>query len=352
MIAHSLTDPGAGLLGHTDLVDEARAWATRQGDLETSMAAASLEGYGALMACRWDHAREVHEQQLDLALRLGREREADEARRWIGQALTWGATPVAAAIARVEELQSEASGRFAKAFLVSRLALLHAIAGHRDEAAGLLADSTALVRELGIPWATQLASVAVWLYLGELPETIEAAREVIAHMRAVGDASTGSTVAGWLALALVRAGAIEEAASAVDESRTTGPPDDLSTQMGWRTAAAAVALARGDPGTAMRLASEAVTIARQTDAAVDIAQALMVLGEALGVSGRDEEARAALGEAEKIARRRGWQQGQAQIEEIREGLVARTRLSPSAGRATSGVTSWAADAQRLTDGGR
>jgi class 3 adenylate cyclase/tetratricopeptide (TPR) repeat protein len=322
--ARWFVDPAASSQASSRLIEEARAWASVSGDLETLNASARLEGRMELMAGRHDRARAAHERQLDLALRLGRARDADDARRWIAHSLVWGTAPVADAIRRAEALESETSGVFARAFISSRLAMLHAIAGHRDEAARLLAESRAHVEDLGIPRGTVLAPVAVWLFLDDIPSTIASGRELVAQLRAVGDTLVRATAAGWLGLALARAGEIEEATAAADEARTVCSPDDMVGQMEWREAAAAIALARGDPGTAHSLASEAVEIAQQTDEAIDKAEALAILAQACWASGREDEARAALGEAIEIARHRGWQPGLARIKALREELRGAT----------------------------
>ena len=318
--SRSFVDPSASSQASSRLIEEASAWASTNGDLETLGAAARLEGFVEMTACRWDRARAAHERQLDHALRLGRARDADDARRWIAHSLVWGGAPVADAIARAEALESETSGAFARAFISSRLAMLHAIAGHKDEAARLLAESRAQVQDLGVPRATILAPVAVWYFLDDVAATIAGGREVIAQLRAVGDTAIRSTAAGWLGLALARVGEVKEAAIAADEARTLCSPDDMAAQMEWREAASAIALASGDPGTARSLASEAVKIARQTDMAIDTAEALAVLAQACRASGRDDEARAALRESEEIARHRGWQPGLARIAALQEEL--------------------------------
>jgi len=75
---------------------------------------------------------------------------------------------------------------------------------------------------------------------------------------------------------------------------------------------------------ALPLASEAVTIARQTEQAIDTVQALVILAQAYGASGRGDEARTALAEAEEIARRRGWQPGLAQITALQADFAGAT----------------------------
>jgi class 3 adenylate cyclase len=318
--ARAIVDPDSDLADSGSLLQEARDWAAEHDDVDTLMAVAWLEGWIELFACHWERARAAHERQLALALRLGRAHEADDARRMIGNALTWGAMPVVDAIARAETLRAEASSAFARAFMVSRLAILHATAGRDGEAARLLAESRGRVEELGIPWGIQLAEVSMWLCLDDIPAVIETSRKIIARLRSVGDTATMSTASAWLALALARAGRVEEAAEAVEESRALGAPDDIATQVGWRTAAAAVALAHDDTPAALAVATEAAGLARQTDAAIDIVQALLVLARACGAAGRDHDAWSALTEAEEIARRRGWERGLAQVEALGEEL--------------------------------
>jgi len=100
-------------------------------------------------------------------------------------------------------------------------------------------------------------------------------------------------------------GRYEEAVPFVDESRELASSADSDSQRSWRCALARVLAHRGEARDSVRLAGEAVEIAKGTDSIDSTGDALVDAAEVYGLVGRPSEQAAALREALALHERKG-----------------------------------------------
>src|SRR5262249_5799174 len=126
-----------------------------------------------------------------------------------------------------------------------------------------------------------------------------------ARLQGMGEAGFLSTFAGYLAHALYALGEYEEALQFSRLSEGAASPDDVASQMLWRSARAKLLARHGDLDRAETLAREAVVLGERTDLLNTQADALSDLAEALVLAGRPEDALAALEEAAQRYEQKG-----------------------------------------------
>ena len=122
-----------------------------------------------------------------------------------------------------------------------------------------------------------------------------------------------------------RRGEVDEAERFSRECEQAAAPDDVLSQMLWRTARAKILARRGDLEPAEALAREAVGRGEPTDLLGTRADALVDLAEVLALAGRREDSLAALGEASELYERKGNLTALARA----AGASARRRLTPA-----------------------
>jgi tetratricopeptide (TPR) repeat protein len=121
----------------------------------------------------------------------------------------------------------------------------------------------------------------------------------------MGETGRLSTLAGIFADIVYRQGRYDEADSLADLSKRVAAPDDLASQMLWRSVRAKIAARRGDFEVAQALAQEAATLADSTDAFHLHGDIRMDLAEVLRLADRPEEAAAALKRAIELYKAKG-----------------------------------------------
>jgi ATP/maltotriose-dependent transcriptional regulator MalT len=110
---------------------------------------------------------------------------------------------------------------------------------------------------------------------------------------------------GLLAQAVYAQGRTEDAAEISLVAEDLAATDDVEAQAVWRAVRAKVLAQSGDHEDAERLAREAVTLLRQTEATVKLADALLDLAEVLITSGQIRAGRAALEEGSRLYEAKG-----------------------------------------------
>jgi class 3 adenylate cyclase len=249
-------------------------------------------------ACRWGaRAR-------DLELALGHARKAGDASEqatlasFLAQALYYGPTPVLDAIGRYETLLSEQSeDRSLKASITSLLAGLRAMQGEFTEARQLQGSARALYEELGqrfrIATIRALVAAEIESLAGRPSEAVGILRWAQGELSKMGATSVMSTIAAFLADALVAAGAREDAMRYSKIAEANAADADVATQVMWRVSRAKIDDNRS-------LAEEAVRLAEPTDY-VDIkARALVAVGE-IGAARRIYEAKGNVAAVEQLS---------------------------------------------------
>jgi class 3 adenylate cyclase/tetratricopeptide (TPR) repeat protein len=190
---------------------------------------------------------------------------AAQAIHWLGMALLWGRTPVAAALEEVRTLRQSSEHldhRVRAELLVAEGGLL-ALTGEFEQGRQLASQGREAVLSLG--QKVQHAALSMAVAMIELhADDMSAAERVLreAHNTLAGTGERGflSTISALLALALAKQGRHLEAEVFADESRRIGAEDDQMTQIYWRVAKAHVAAARAEPDEAARLAVKTIKL--------------------------------------------------------------------------------------------
>jgi len=178
--------------------------------------------------------------------------------------------------------------------------VLEAMQGHFGLARELLADGTRALGELGLNiYAANAAQEAFFVHTlgGDPAVAAQALRESYEALEQMGERSFLSTIAGFLAHALCELGEFDEAEAFSRASEAAAAPDDIFSQVLWRSALAKVRAQRGEFERAELLAREAVRISEETDLLNAQADALLDLSEILRLARRPEEALAAARES-------------------------------------------------------
>jgi class 3 adenylate cyclase/tetratricopeptide (TPR) repeat protein len=248
-----------------------------------------------------DLALAAGERALEHAERAGRESMVLDAYRLIGVGAIWGPMPLSEAERRYGDLLDRVGdGPLRKIAATELVASLRMQRGDVAEGRALIAQVKELYDELGDRLlAAKVAMIEHRGPLGEQDfETVEAIlADACEILEAAGERSWFSTSIAVLAAALYGLGRLDEAYEATMKSEQSGSADDVVTQAYWRAERAKV-LARWSRGDeALALGHEAERLITATDGLLEQADVYGALGEVYRVLGRDNEARAALGEA-------------------------------------------------------
>jgi class 3 adenylate cyclase/tetratricopeptide (TPR) repeat protein len=233
----------------------------------------------------------------------------------------FGTTPVRELLAWLDE--QEAEGVPAHSLRQHR-ALALAMLGRFDDARALLADVRADLADQGRGFALGAAigqeEVLVELLAGEFATAAELGREACKLLDELGERSILSTAAGRLAQALYALDRLDEADDWAYRASELGASDDAMTQMLSRQVRAKVLARRGNDD-AQPLAREAVAIGEGTDMLNYQGDAHADLGEVLLLTGKPDEAVAALEQAVERYERKGnlvsTRRAQTRLAEIR-----------------------------------
>jgi tetratricopeptide (TPR) repeat protein len=120
-----------------------------------------------------------------------------------------------------------------------------------------------------------------------------------------GERAYLSSIAGYLAHALLAEGRDEEALRFSRESEDAAAPDDVLSQVLWRTARAKLRARHGLLGEAEELTREAVRLSEPSDLLGARADALADLADVLELVGSRDEAQASLREAARLYESKG-----------------------------------------------
>ncbi|HEX6490014.1 MAG TPA: adenylate/guanylate cyclase domain-containing protein [Gaiellaceae bacterium] len=235
--------------------------------------------------------------------------ERAESIGWLMVSTIFGPLPVEEGIARCQAFSARAAEDPAiQAFASVERAVLEAMRGEFELARRLLADGTRAVQELGLNvWAANNAQEGFFVEMlagdpGAAASALRASYETLDRM---GERGFLSTIAGLLAHALYAQADYDEAERFSRASEGAAAPDDVFSQILWRTARAKISARRGDQKEAEVLARKAVELAEQTDLLNTQAEALLDLAEVLALGGQQDAARAAASEAAERYARKG-----------------------------------------------
>ena len=268
-----------------------------------------LLGFVHGSVCRYGDAARAVERAVHHAQLAGDARqEARNASAYLLAALH-GPTHVDDAIARSENLLNRGlANRQSEALVLCSLAQLCAMRGDFARARELYTRARELLQELGLAVfaaSTSLQSSSVEMLAAD---AAAAERELLRDtetLTALGEKYFLPVLTGLLAQAVYAQGRTEEASQISVVAEDLAAKDDVEAQAVWRAVRAKVLAQSGDHEDAERLAREAVTLLRQTEATVKLADALLDLAEVLITSGQIRAGRAALEEGSRLYEAKG-----------------------------------------------
>jgi class 3 adenylate cyclase/tetratricopeptide (TPR) repeat protein len=237
-----------------------------------------------------DAAAEHADRVIKYARSAGDARLAARSAGTIAHVLMRGPIPVSEAIPRCQDLINSVVGdRTAESVLISALAVLRAMQGEFDDARRLYRHGQAIGAELGAGLATNSSSIdtfVVEVLAGDFDAAEQDLRRDYEALAAIDETFFRSTIAANLArVQWMRA----DPDSALEYSRIAeaiGDPEDVDTQVPWRSARAKVLASRGASDEARMLAMDAVRLAANTklirmhaEALVDLAEVHEIIGD-------------------------------------------------------------------------
>jgi predicted ATPase/class 3 adenylate cyclase len=318
-----LSGAGEGLL--QDAHEALRACEELGDDFSLAQAWNLLGSIEGGMMCRMRRAGHAWRQALSYAERSGHVAEKAEAIGWLLVSAVFGPMPAADGIALCKEFaESAADDATIQAWCCVERSALEAMRGEFECARELLAEGTRALESLGLTvWAANTAQEAFLIenIAGTPDAAVDALRRGYEILDRMGGRGFLSTVAGLLAQALYARGDYQEAARFSKASEDAAATDDVLSQMLWRTSRAKLLARQGDFARAESLAREAVRLGRPTDLLNLKADVLGDLAEVLGLSGRHDEALAALSSAAGLYERKG---NLPSLERTRELAAVRT----------------------------
>jgi class 3 adenylate cyclase/tetratricopeptide (TPR) repeat protein len=263
-----------------------------------------------------DHAL-VHARRAGNLNRL----ELKEIVEWLGVGLMLGPTPAPEAFRRFEPLLQEAGeDRFLIAELCSIRANLAVMCDRETEAKDLFARARGALDEHDLHRDGYFA-IQLGLATPDFVETSVIEDELRAScqaLEAVGDRTQYSSVAAVFARILCARGHYEEAEHYTRVSEDAAGPNDVASQILWRSTRGRALAHRGELEAAELLAREAVRFATESDFLNGHADALMDLAEVQQLSGRIEESVESVNQALLLYERKG---NVASASRAREGII-------------------------------
>jgi class 3 adenylate cyclase/tetratricopeptide (TPR) repeat protein len=215
-----------------------------------------------------------------------------EAEHWQGGFAIFGPTPADEGIRRFEALV-ESSDAIREADALRPLAVFHAMQGDFDEARRAVARIRTVVEELG--HRLNLAIIAFWSapverLAGDLPAAERELRASIEALERMGEKGFLSTMAAEHGDVLYELGRYGEARRASLMSEEAAAPDDMASQVLWRSVRAKLLAREQRFDEAERLGREALAILGKSDYLDYQASTRLSLAEVLRLAGRHDEA--------------------------------------------------------------
>jgi predicted ATPase/class 3 adenylate cyclase len=304
---HVLSVSSAGLL---DEVHEALRAAEELGDPLTLAQAWNLLGQveGTLLGSL-AQAEEAWRQALAYAERANLRAERADSIGWLMMSANFGPLPVEEGIARCRTFHDEAADDpFIQANSRIELAALEAMRGDFVTARALLARGRQALAELGFTLMVAMSAQEahyVEILAGDPAAAARISRESYAQLEPLGERAYLSTAAALLAHALGDLDELDEAEHFSRVSEDASSPEDVFSQVLWRSGRAKICARRGDLGKAETLAREAVVLSEKTDLLNTQGDTLADLAEVLALAGKPQEAACVLDQAAERFERKG-----------------------------------------------
>ena len=213
----------------------------------------------------------------------------------------YGPTPVPEAIARCEKILDQAHGdRRAEGLVLGALAHLNAMSGRILPARQFYRKSRGIFEELGahvLAASSALDSGDIEMLADNLSAAENEFRRGFDELIQMGEKNFLSTMAGLLAQCLYMQGRFDEAEDMCEISKNAAAPDDLESQVLWRSVQAKGIARNGFFDEARELAATTVELINSTDSPLIRGAALLDCAEVLELAGSSREAASLIKEA-------------------------------------------------------
>ncbi len=251
------------------------------------------------------------EEQLELAAKHARAAGSHfiegVATSWLCVLLRRGWQPVEEARRRIQTILEDPPDRYTRASALGGLGTLRAMEGAFDEGRALMAESHALIEDLGLRQTAAADSIAladVEIMAGDLDRAERFLRGGLADLDAVGDRFSAANAAWRLGLVLTRRGDDSEAERYLQRAGELETGEWVEV---WRLLlGATLAARRGRSENAEELLRESESLMQRLFESGMHADALVQAAEASELIGRTADAVDRLRRASEIARRLGY----------------------------------------------
>jgi tetratricopeptide (TPR) repeat protein len=235
---------------------------------------------------------QASERALVHARRAADRFEVFEIVEWLVIALLFGPTPAAEAYARCRALLEEEWDDFRlPTEISSAAATLAAMLGRTEDARDLVRRSRdAMAEAEEWVWIVTFWHSYISVWYGDPAAAEEELRPAYDALKRIGDASHFNSIAHALSNAVYLQGRYAEAEALTEECERASGPNDIYSQILWRSTRAKALARRGAFETARELAQEAVALGEASDFLLAHADALADLAEVLALEGRADDA--------------------------------------------------------------
>jgi tetratricopeptide (TPR) repeat protein len=266
-----------------------------------------LKAQAHYLARRGGPCAEASERALEHARRARDRFEEREIVEWLVIALLLGPAPAAEAAPRCEQLIAETADHpLLQAEVLAALALLLAMQRRTGEADELIARGRTLMNDVGNwMWIVSFWWSFVYSWRGDPITAEHELRPSYEALKKLGEKSHLSSICHALSHALYEQGRYDEAEQLTRECEEASRPNDVHSQILWRSTRAKVIARSGEFDAAERLAREAVEFAAESDFYLAHADALMDLAEVLELRGESDAAAVAIQEAMRFYELKG-----------------------------------------------
>jgi class 3 adenylate cyclase len=303
------TDPGAVIPLIEPELESMRSIFERDGDTVGLMESWNLVRASHWLRCQMEPARAAALQEIRYARISGDRRREIWSLATLGGANHLGPTPALDAIVEVEELLVACDrDRAVHAFVVSQLAGLVALIGEFDRGRTLAAESRRQLEDLGAKIAAASMSQTLSLIemlAGDFVRAEKELRRDYDFLEGMEERWDLPTNAALLARALCAQGRLDEGARYAEASERLAVPNDVVSQLLWRSAAGLIAAKQGDIDRGERLARDAVQLGETTDMLMVRGDCAMDLAEVFQLAGHVDDAADAARQALSLYERKG-----------------------------------------------
>ena len=281
-----------------------------------------LTGQAHYLARRAGACADASERALEHVRRADDRFEEQEIVEWLLIALLLGPAPATDASRRCERLLMETADHpLLQAQILGSMASLAAMQGRMDEANELVARSGTIMTDLGEwIWIVSFWHASVLLWQSNPTAAEHELRPGYDALKKMGEKSHFSSIAHALSNAVYMQGRYDEAGQLTRECEEAARPNDVHSQVLWRSTRAKVLARTGELEAAEQLAREAVDFAATSDFYLAHADALMDLGAVFTLAGSSEAAAGAVREATRFYELKGnllaAERGRSQLEEL------------------------------------